>query len=158
MDTLTPYQKKLLDPRWQKKRLEILQRDNFSCQSCCDNKKTLHIHHKIYQNCDPWDYDDKYLITLCDECHYIETESVKKFSTPVFKLLLKIGFLAKDFDWFLDKNLDEIKLLHLPEVVLSAWFESLINPKTQRYIIDEYLRPEREAIQKFLEKEILEDM
>ena len=30
------YSEKLKDPRWQKKRLEILERDNFRCQYCGD--------------------------------------------------------------------------------------------------------------------------
>lgn len=30
------YSQKLLDPRWQRKRLEILQRDDFTCQVCSD--------------------------------------------------------------------------------------------------------------------------
>ena len=44
------YKEKLLDPRWQKKRLEILNRDNFTCQCCGDDKKTLNIHHKYYNS------------------------------------------------------------------------------------------------------------
>lgn len=64
------YSEKLKDPRWQRKRLEILQRDNFCCQSCNDAEKTLHVHHVFYQKGrDPWDYSNCDLITLCDDCH-----------------------------------------------------------------------------------------
>lgn len=64
------YQDKLKDPRWQKKRLEILKRDAWCCQVCNDTKSTLHVHHLFYKdNLDPWDYDDKDLITLCDKHH-----------------------------------------------------------------------------------------
>ena len=42
------YYEKLLDPRWQKKRLEILNRDEFKCRSCGDDKSTLHVHHGYY--------------------------------------------------------------------------------------------------------------
>lgn len=158
MATQTAYQKKLLDPRWQKKRLEILDRDNWSCQSCCDNKKTLHVHHCAYQSIDPWDIENKHLITICEDCHKIETEKIKTMAIPVFRLLLKFGFLAKDFDWFLEKDFNNLELLHLQEVVLSAWFEALNNPKTQKYIIDEYLRPEREHVDKWLvEREGIND-
>jgi len=62
------YYKKLLDPRWQKKRLEILQRDNFTCLICKSTTDTFHIHHEAYKN-DPWDIDNKYLKTLCFRCH-----------------------------------------------------------------------------------------
>lgn len=42
------YIEKLRDPRWQKKRLQILERDGFACQSCYDTETTLHVHHCTY--------------------------------------------------------------------------------------------------------------
>lgn len=64
------YSELLKDPRWQKKRLEIMQRDGFACALCMDEKSTLHVHHKKYINGRaPWEYEDKFLITLCDSCH-----------------------------------------------------------------------------------------
>jgi len=63
------YSEKLLDPRWQKKRLEILQRDNFTCSCCGDTKETLHVHHVKY-NGEPWDIDSSLLITFCATCHF----------------------------------------------------------------------------------------
>ena len=64
------YNDKLKDPRWQKKRLVVMQRDNFACKSCYDHESTLHVHHvKYLKSYDPWDYPDDYMITLCDECH-----------------------------------------------------------------------------------------
>ena len=64
------YSEKLKDPRWQKKRLEIFQRDNFKCQCCRSVEKTLAVHHRWYLNgADPWDYEDEALMTLCEECH-----------------------------------------------------------------------------------------
>lgn len=64
------YHELLQDPRWQKKRTEILIRDDFECQSCGDKDKTLHIHHRwyIWDN-PPWDYPDHCFITLCENCH-----------------------------------------------------------------------------------------
>ena len=67
------YSEKLKDPRWQKKRLEILNRDRFECQFCHEDKKTLHVHHLHYQNCEPWESDNDFLITLCHECHELES-------------------------------------------------------------------------------------
>lgn len=67
------YSDKLKDPRWQKKRLKILERDNWRCQYCNDNKNTLHIHHFSY--CDePWESEDIELITTCEICHLIIEE------------------------------------------------------------------------------------
>lgn len=64
------YAEKLRDPRWQKRRLEILQRDDFTCRYCKDNETELHIHHLTYSK-NPWDTDEDNLITLCKHCHYI---------------------------------------------------------------------------------------
>lgn len=65
----------LKDPRWQKKRLEIMQRDNFTCQHCGCQDKELQIHHLIYhKDYKPWEYDSEELITLCNRCHEVETE------------------------------------------------------------------------------------
>jgi hypothetical protein len=56
------------DPRWQRKRLEIMQRDAFSCVSCGDSSSTLHVHHKRYQG-ELWDSPVDDLETLCESCH-----------------------------------------------------------------------------------------
>lgn len=63
------YKEKLLDPRWQRKRLEILSRDNFICTCCGDDKETLHVHHFKY-NGEPWDVDSSLLVTFCATCHW----------------------------------------------------------------------------------------
>lgn len=63
------YSEKLKDPRWQKKRLEILEKNNWQCEVCENNKKTLHVHHLVYENLEPWEYKDKDLIVLCNICH-----------------------------------------------------------------------------------------
>lgn len=64
------YSEKLRDPRWQKKRLEIMNRDEFGCQICGDKESTLNVHHKEYvRGKAPWDYDGNHLITLCELCH-----------------------------------------------------------------------------------------
>ena len=64
------YSKKLTDPRWQKKRLEIFNRDKWQCTWCKETKEMLIIHHLIYHsNTEPWEYDDSELTTLCDTCH-----------------------------------------------------------------------------------------
>ena len=67
------YYEKLKDPRWQKKRLEILDRDKFTCQMCEATDMTLHVHHKYYvTGREPWEYPDCALVTLCEQCHDIQ--------------------------------------------------------------------------------------
>lgn len=63
------YTLKLKDPRWQKKRLEVLNRAKFKCQCCGDDENTLHVHHLIYSKGDPWDAPDNTLECLCENCH-----------------------------------------------------------------------------------------
>ena len=66
------YWQKLKDPRWQKKRLEVLQESEFHCQVCGDGEETLHVHHKEYfKGREPWEYDVKQLAVLCESCHSI---------------------------------------------------------------------------------------
>lgn len=60
----------LKDPRWQKKRLEVLTRDQWTCQLCQEGSQTLHVHHKhYYKDRLPWEYADHELVTLCVACH-----------------------------------------------------------------------------------------
>jgi len=64
------YSDKLKDPRWQKKRLEIMQRDGFACQECHADDVHLNVHHSYYVSGRwPWNYPDWGLRTLCEACH-----------------------------------------------------------------------------------------
>lgn len=68
------YLEKLKDPRWQKARLRILERDNWTCQYCEDTEKTLHVHHMYYiKGKEPWEAPDNSLIVLCEQCHEEQT-------------------------------------------------------------------------------------
>lgn len=70
------YKEKLLDPRWQRRRLEIFNRDNFTCQKCGDNESTISVHHRWYAyGKEPWEYPDDILVTLCENCHKEEEEA-----------------------------------------------------------------------------------
>ena len=89
------YQEKLLDPKWQRKRLEVYNRDNFTCKSCGDTKTTLHVHHKKY-TAEIWDEPLENLETLCAHCHYIK-ERFKK-ETPEFDLLSIYKKYSKKYD------------------------------------------------------------
>ena len=71
--TRKPYSEQLKDPRWQRKRLEILSRAEFSCENCCDDESTLHVHHKLYRKgAMPWEYEAHELQALCESCHEAE--------------------------------------------------------------------------------------
>jgi 5-methylcytosine-specific restriction endonuclease McrA len=88
------YAEKLKDPRWQKKRLEVMERDQWKCKKCNCSKSTLQVHHKTYEyGIDPWDYQDINFITLCENCHKT-VEYEKSLFTETVKYLLKnnIGY------------------------------------------------------------------
>jgi hypothetical protein len=69
----TSYSDLLKDPRWQKKRLEVFQRDKWACRSCGSTEKTLHVHHIIYKyGANPWEYPLDNFLTLCEPCHQLE--------------------------------------------------------------------------------------
>lgn len=86
------YSDKLKDPRWQKKRLEIFNRDNFMCKCCSSTDKTLHVHHKVYiKNAQPWEYENNYLITLCHDCHEIEENAKNSIEQIINDFLLAGG-------------------------------------------------------------------
>lgn len=104
------YGRKLQDPRWQKKRLEILERDRFQCQVCGDCRSMLHVHHVAYcprevEDRSPWDYHDSGLVTLCVSCHENEGQFDRVGGFLARALLARIGvrtvfdieFLASQF-------------------------------------------------------------
>ncbi len=74
------YSEKLKDPRWQRKRLEILSRDNWKCTKCGDDKSTLHVHHEKYKG-EPWEIDNSKLKTVCHVCHTKEHAPILKINS-----------------------------------------------------------------------------
>lgn len=67
------YRESLRDPRWQKLRLQILERDGWRCLRCGTGEKTLNVHHKHYQaGLEPWEYPAASLETICEDCHAAE--------------------------------------------------------------------------------------
>jgi 5-methylcytosine-specific restriction endonuclease McrA len=55
---------------WRMKRLEILIRDQFTCQDCGRRGTSLDVHHKEYErDLLPWMYADSIYVSLCKSCH-----------------------------------------------------------------------------------------
>jgi hypothetical protein len=109
------YAELLHDPRWFKKRLEILERDEFKCQQCYEKDKTLNVHHLLYlSDKDPWDYPNELLITLCEKCHKFE-------SVDTYNLDKTFSRAFRAFE-FSDEDMEELIL------VLSRVREKRYNP------------------------------
>lgn len=67
---MSSYSQKLLDPRWQRRRLEILDAAGWRCTYCGATDKTFHVHHRRYiRGHQPWEYEDADLAALCKDCH-----------------------------------------------------------------------------------------
>jgi hypothetical protein len=72
--TKLTYTEQLKHPKWQKRRLQILEKTDFKCSLCGDGERTLHVHHKLYRSgAMPWEYEDNDLAVLCETCHQDET-------------------------------------------------------------------------------------
>ena len=135
------YAEKLKDPRWQKKRLEILNRDEFTCQLCNDKDSTLHVHHNKYGS-NPWDIENDKLITYCEHCHrFVEiTKHFKDYN--IIKIIKKksneevllYSFVIDELNdkWIVISLLnteihDDIKFISLLDGKLINDFNNLIN-------------------------------
>lgn len=66
VDAYNNHQEYLKSERWRKLRLEILKRDNFTCQDC--KEKAKDVHHIDY-NYLGTDKEIDFCVSLCRECH-----------------------------------------------------------------------------------------
>lgn len=122
------YTEKLKDPRWQRKRLEIMERDSFKCTQCSDKKSTLNIHHWKYTK-NPWDAPSSDLSTVCESCHKDIEFSKKLINSFIkdldFRLLLKnINRMLQENEVLCKFDDDQI-LIYKKNDVLSE-FDNLI--------------------------------
>lgn len=92
------YRDKLKDPRWQRKRLEVLQRDSFTCCHCGDDKNELHIHHLKYSG-DPWEAEMDDMITVCRHCHSIVEVIKPILPDAIVKQIVRIGESSSWLSW-----------------------------------------------------------
>jgi hypothetical protein len=84
------YSQMLRHPRWQAKRLEVMQRAGFACESCGDTETTLNVHHVLYRKgAAPWEYEARDLVCLCERCH-------AEFHNVKVDLDLMIGYVLRE--------------------------------------------------------------
>lgn len=83
------------DPRWQQKRLEIMQRDNWSCCGEGEHEGMLNVHHRKYTTSEPWNEPNENLITLCERHHKAEHDGLGAAADGVTMALKKSNWMVK---------------------------------------------------------------
>ena len=140
------YEDLLKDPRWQKRRLEIMQRDNFTCQHCgngLNDGVPLNVHHIRYRrNLMPWEHDDADLTTLCEKCHKEEHSVETKTTSNLYKV--GKGKLA-----FFRNLLKEERLAPDGKIILSY---VLTHKKTSNKRLSEILNINRKTVVSSMKK------
>jgi len=110
------YIKKFQDPRWQRKRLQIMERDNFKCRDCDSKDETLSVHHSYYvKGRSPWHYPEFSLVTLCKDCHKLRHDWESELPEPELSEweLVADMFLAGD-------QINSFNMLFLAEAFFLA--------------------------------------
>jgi hypothetical protein len=132
------YSDKLRDPRWQKKRLEIMQRDEFSCQLCGDTESPLNVHHYFYEkNNEPWDYNSEDLVTVCESCHEAESREANIAGNDLLTKLKQKHFTFHEL-MLLEKAFDGIIPCHVLEVIITMIGWILKDTDTQKEMLSRY--------------------
>lgn len=130
MNFSIPYWKRLLNPLWQKKRLEVLSSVNFSCQSCPNTEENeLHVHHEFYEKgAEPWEAPAGTLVSLCKDCHaereqiehdlkleigricaLLTNRQLSKFAAEVVRARPRIESEIKQLEW--DEDFGSIEII-----------------------------------------------
>lgn len=96
---LTAYQRQLTSPHWQRKRLEIFQRDDFICRWCGDKETELVVHHvKYLPGVKAWEHPSDLLLTICTPCH--EEAHGKRGGTPS-KIIIELPYCRHGYANFI---------------------------------------------------------
>ena len=122
---------------WQKKRLEIFRRDKFRCRLCKDEETSLNVHHLVYDDVEnPWDYENKDLVTLCEHCHKeIETLKNKGVDFNLIKVLKISGWTDDSI----------IMFIYYPDNIMIRIYD-----KDYKYLVGYFLDNHISEIRKFL--------
>jgi len=74
---------------WIARRQQILSRDQHRCRACASSQN-LQVHHRQYHFIVlknrfkfPWEYEDKLLITLCEQCN---NKGHRKYKVPTINI------------------------------------------------------------------------
>ena len=145
------YQEQLKSPKWQKKRLDILNLRGFKCEKCNCEENQLHVHHRFYlKNRKAWEYDNDVFQVLCYICH----ENEHKKENPKNILIDEKWFKfinqfeknhSEDFDALryllhgIDTKCNKSDIIILTNVLNSEMAIDLINIAKRLALLDKLL-------------------
>jgi len=139
------YYEKLKDPRWQKKRFEVFERDAWRCRFCGCTDETLTVHHLYYNfDLEPWEYVTSSLITLCVGCHEEEQQSYRNTINTLKTVFGQTGFTSGDIldvAAGLDSYFSEHSSIALPPWDLSSLLYWLLNRPEEVLKIKKLIKP-----------------
>ena len=127
-DISMDYSEKLKRPEWQKKRLKILDRDNWECRFCDNKPKSLHIHHTKYSKGEPWEIEDQYLITLCEDCHNKE-HSIRQLNEKLLIRTIREKGFSADQVQAIARGFLALEMIADPEIIAETIEATLSDEK-----------------------------
>lgn len=105
------FMSKTADPKWQRRRLQVMERDNWTCQRCGNTSEQLEVHHLVYVHKAKYhEYLDHELITLCRECHQYETENIGPAITMLNYNVRTSGMLSDEIAMLADYHFYSAKI------------------------------------------------
>lgn len=134
------YSDKLKNPKWQKKRLEVLNLHGFKCEKCGCEDKELHVHHRFYiKGREVWQYDNDVFQVLCCDCHEKE-HSKEKESVSIVEVVpkrfKKLIDLLIECDSYCDFEINDVEMVlefYLKHVSDKSFFSYLNSAMDSRY-------------------------
>lgn len=122
------FSEQIKDPRWQKKRLQVLELHDFKCEICGNTENELHVHHSRYiKNRMYWEYDNDVLMCLCSKCHeriHKKTQVVKEVKKDREKELGKILYKNFEEPEFIVENLLRLKEIDGFENIFTYYIDA----------------------------------
>lgn len=161
MNPRQAYRKQLRSPLWQRRRLEIFERDNWTCQQCGARNRELQVHHRWYvPGTAPWEVPDKALITLCHICHKdiamnnAEVTVLQKTMIPDTYGSLRCAHSSLGIWYFAKLDVEHIVIAHIKKtkgkeaLLETIWTHYMLwdGGKEHRVLEEQALRKETDTL------------
>lgn len=142
MKSQKSYSEKLRDPRWQKKRLEVLEEYGWKCHSCGSDSEEIHVHHPYYKKgLEPWEYEN--LLPLCDKCHKQMGEAIQTISQAISLLYSpKALELSRLISTVLNKSESSSSVMNIPMILIKSFVIYAANCKVELDDIEDLMIPQ----------------